>query len=180
MKTSRLVAIALFLVVAGAAPAWGHAERVGSTPEEGATVAKPPKQIVIDFAEPPTANPPKFKVTDGCGKDVTGDLTVENQTITAAVNGGSPGTWTVSSTVISGLDGHESADSFQFKVAGKKDCGGGEKPPKQRTPAPPGGGDGGGDGGDDGGGSTGLILIIGAATIVVVAIALVIRRSLTS
>lgn len=106
-------------------------------PREGARLGAPPDEVVIDFTEPPTSEF-RLQVLDGCGNDTLDDAEVRNRTITASLAAGQPGEWTVLSSVISGLDGHQTNDSFSFAVRGPRDC-------SQDAPADTTGDDGAGD-----------------------------------
>ena len=119
----RAVAVAaLVLLTFVATPrAFGHAERAATTPEVGARVDEVPQNVSVSYTEPPAGNP-VFRVLDGCGNDVVEDLKVQDMTIDATLAGGQPGAWKVEWRVISGVDGHDTRDSYDFKVAGKKDC----------------------------------------------------------
>ena len=117
-------ALVTAIVVLAPAPAGAHAERVGSTPKEGAKVKAVPGELTISFSEPPTSDA-SLTVTDGCDRDVAGDFKISNLEMTAALSEGQPGKWKVESRVISGLDGHSTADSWTFSVKGKADCSGG-------------------------------------------------------
>lgn len=102
-------------------PAFAHAERVSSHPEEGDRLKEAPSKVSIEFSEPPAADA-SLQVVDGCGNDVAGEVQVANQGISVPIDGGQPGKWKVDSTVVSGLDGHETRDSWTFSVGGKADC----------------------------------------------------------
>lgn len=123
MSIHRAIAVmALVLLSFVAAPrAFGHAERAATTPEVGARVDEVPAAVSVSYTEPPAGNP-VFRVLDGCGNDVVGDLKVQDMTIDATLTGGQPGAWNVEWRVISGVDGHDTRDSYSFKVAGQKDC----------------------------------------------------------
>ncbi len=102
--------------------ALGHAERTSSDPEEGAQLQVAPEHLYINLTEPPTSDF-RLTVVDGCGHDMVEFAEAKNQTLHAILKvGGQPGKWTVESSVISGLDGHSTDDSFRFTVDGEKDC----------------------------------------------------------
>jgi methionine-rich copper-binding protein CopC len=162
-----VVAAALWLVAAPAAPASAHAERSSSRPEEGAAVAAAPGKLAITFTEPPTGDA-VVEVADGCGRDVVTDVDVQNFEITATLADGQPGRWTVQTNVISGIDGHNTRDRWNFSVRGEADC----SAPQTEAPDP--GAAGGADDEDDGGAPVAL-LVIGAATIGLVVVGLLVR-----
>lgn len=164
MTRPALLAAVLWLVVAPAAPVLAHAERAGSTPEEGERVPRVPTSLAITFTEPPTGDA-VVEVSDGCGRDVVSDVQVQNLEITAALAEGRPGKWTVHTNVISGIDGHNTRDRWSFTVRGEPDCAAAE------TIAP----DAAGDEDDEGGGSPVALIAIGAATLALVALGLVLR-----
>ena len=117
-----LAVAALVLLAFVAAPrAFGHAERAATTPEVNARVDEVPSTVTVSYTEPP-AGDPVFRVLDGCGNDVVGDLKVQDMTVDATLSGGQPGAWKVEWRVISGVDGHDTRDSYSFRVAGKRDC----------------------------------------------------------
>ena len=107
------------VLLAGQAAA--HAERVGSQPQPGTRAQDAPSSLTIEFSEPPTGDA-VLEVLDGCGNDVVGELQVQNMEISADLSEGQPGRWEVASTVVSGVDGHQTKDSWSFTVAGSKDC----------------------------------------------------------
>jgi methionine-rich copper-binding protein CopC len=113
--------VVLALCALPAAPASAHAERIDSNPEENAQLDQAPESLSINFTEPPTGDA-RLEVLDGCKRDVTGAIKVQNQSISAPLDSGQPGTWRVTSTVISGVDGHQTEDSWTFRVSGEPDC----------------------------------------------------------
>lgn len=163
---AAVVAAVMAAVMAAAAPAYAHAERAASTPKEGTRVAAPPKALNVTFTEPPTGDA-VVEVIDGCGRDVVADVRVQNFEITATLAEGQPGRWTVSTNVISGVDGHNTRDRWTFGVRGLPDCSAAE------TQAPAAGGE---DDEDEGGGSSALpLLLVGGATLALVAVGLMLR-----
>ncbi|HJR46250.1 MAG TPA: copper resistance CopC family protein [Actinomycetota bacterium] len=167
MKSALYLLVAAGLVLAQAAPALAHAERIGSKPDEGARVGAPPSGLRIDFSEPPIGDA-RFVVLDGCGRDVVQNIDVSGTTIDATLAEGQPGEWQVDTRVVSGVDGHATSDNWSFAVRGNADC---EQEPVETTPPP----EAGGDEDDEGGGST-FLLIFAAGTLVVIGLALALRR----
>jgi hypothetical protein len=168
MTVHRAIAVvALVLVSFVAAPgAYGHAERAATTPEVGARVDDVPATISVSYTEPPAGNP-VFHVLDGCGNDVVQDLKVQDMTIEATLAGGQPGAWKVEWRVISGVDGHDTRDSYPFKVAGDKDC-------TQAAPTPADD-----HGRDDSGSGAGFLIPIAIGGAVLAGLALYLRGRTT-
>ncbi len=115
-----LVAMAL-VIATSATPALAHAELKSSNPRRGASLSRPPQDVVIDFTEPPTASA-NVVVTDGCKRDVAGEIVTEATELRASLDDGEPGKWRVRFDVVSALDGHPTSDSFTFEVQGEPDC----------------------------------------------------------
>ena len=166
MIRAALVAVAGAGLLAHAAPASAHAERSGSTPEEGARLAAAPGNLRITFTEPPTGDA-VAEVVDGCGRDVVTGVKVQNFEIDAALVSGQPGTWTVKTNVISGVDGHPTRDRWTFDVRGKPDCSAPESAPPEAA--------GDEEDEDDGGGSIVPLVAILGGTLALVAVGLVLR-----
>lgn len=120
-RTILLFAGSLLLLVGVASPASAHAERAESTPKEGERVTAAPSTVTITFTEPPAGNA-KVSVLDGCGEEVALSREVSNLQIVTEVGEGQPGKWKVSTTLVSGLDGHPTKDRWSFNVAGGADC----------------------------------------------------------
>jgi methionine-rich copper-binding protein CopC len=154
------VALGLLFVVAFALPASAHAERVSSQPEAGAELQGVPTNLAISFSEPPTGDA-LLEVLDGCGNDVVQQMKVQNQEITAQFSGGQPGSWTVRTSVVSGVDGHPTKDSWKFSVAGKADC-------SQEAAGPR-------DGGEEEDGSSFPVIPVLIGTVVVLLVAVLLR-----
>jgi methionine-rich copper-binding protein CopC len=165
MTSFRAIAgAALVLLSFVAAPrAFGHAERAATTPEVGARVDEVPGTVSVSYTEPPAGNP-VFHVLDGCGDDVVQDLKVQDMTIDATLAGGQPGAWKVEWRVISGVDGHDSRDSYSFRVAGQKDCSVAAPSPSDRA-----------DDSDDGGSGASVLLPVAIGGAVLIGLALLLR-----
>ncbi|HWC15046.1 MAG TPA: copper resistance CopC family protein [Actinomycetota bacterium] len=144
-----------------AAPAFAHAALTGSTPEDGARLGRPPTEVTVSYAEPPTTES-RFAVLDGCDRDVTGDVAILNQTIDATVDGGEPGSWTIEWSVVSAVDGHLTSDAVSFRVRGRTDCSAAPTDPATDEAA-------------DRTASSVPLIPIAAATLVIVGIAIAIR-----
>ena len=153
-----LAATAIVLMFAGEAGA--HAAISDTDPKSGTKVTEAPDALHIEYTEPPTGDA-TITVSDGCGRDVVEGLDIQNLEIDATLVEGQPGVWKVDSSVISGLDGHLTKESFRFSVAGKKDCSGDPSPAA------------GGPEREDSSGAP--LLPIAGATVAIVAIALFVR-----
>lgn len=161
-----LLAALTMIMLLQAAPALAHAERIDSSPKEGARLRSAPPMMRIDFSEPPIGDA-NFVVTDGCDRDVVEEIDVQNMQLEATLSGGEPGRWQVETRVVSGVDGHATSDQWTFTVRGEAQCD--EQPPPAAEQPPEGEGE-----GDQGGGSFPL-LAFAAGTAVVIALALVFR-----
>ena len=172
----RSAAVGL-LVAAGillpAATAAAHSELIGSDPKDGTTVAQPPTTLRVQYSEPPVSAD-QLEVQDGCRDDVVASADVEGNDIVAELAAGQPGKWKVSSSVVSGVDGHKTDDGFTFTVRGRPDCGGGGGGTKTTEPDPP---PAAGEDDSEGSSAVPLLLALGGGTLLLVLIALFLRRS---
>lgn len=166
-KRGWLPILVLAFLVGSATPALAHAERSGSTPDDGERLKSAPNNMRIEFTEPPIADA-AFEVLDGCGRDVVQGIEVQGTEITASLAEGQPGEWSVRTQVVSGIDGHSTKDRWAFSVTGTEDC--------EAEPDP-------GDGDpeasaeditDDGGSFP--LLAFAAGTLLVIALALMLRK----
>jgi methionine-rich copper-binding protein CopC len=124
MMVIRRMLTALFafgLVASWAAPAGAHGILQSAEPAPDSTAKHVPHEIVTELTEAPVQDG-RFVVKDGCDRTVNDGFEVDGETITAAVADAQPGPWTVRFDFISKVDGHRYAQSYSFKVAGKKDC----------------------------------------------------------
>jgi copper resistance protein C len=156
--------------------AYAHGDAAVSSPADGATLEKVPKEVSVTFTETPAPDS-NFDVKDGCGDEI-GDPSIEGKTISVAVADAQPGTWSVAWHVLSAEDGHETKDAISFTVRGKPDCSEDEPTPGQTTDeigdaAPP-------VGNDTSEGIPAGLVIGGIAAVVLVGLALVVRRSSSS
>ncbi len=115
--------------------AFAHAERTSSTPEEGSRLRRIPTTLTVNFSEPPTSGA-SVTVLDGCGRDIVSGIDVNGQTIDASLAEGAPGQWTVQTSVVSAVDGHNTRDSWSFRVSGRAECSS-VPPPGGAAPSPP-------------------------------------------
>lgn len=154
-----VLSITALIVVVFSAPAFGHAALTKATPKNGAELDAVPASVVIDYAEPPTTDS-KFKVIDGCGRDVARNVEILNQQITAETDSGQPGGWKVEWSVVSAVDGHLTKDGVAFNVAGEADC---EQAAADDTPT------------DEESGTTFPIVPVAVATLLILGATLVVR-----
>jgi len=116
-----LVPLVIGCGLLGIPAAQAHADLETSDPAEGAEVAEPPGVIRLQFDESP-AGGSRATVFDGCGREVTADVAIAEQTIEVTAAGGQAGLWTVRYAVLSDVDGHPSEGTLSFLVAGPTDC----------------------------------------------------------
>ena len=119
--TTSMGTVAFLLVLAVAGPAAAHGEKVRTDPPEGAAVKAVPGRVSVTLSEAPTPQV-KLQLTDGCGRHVARSVAVRGADIVASVSNAQPGRWKASYRAISSVDGHESEGSWNFRVAGEKDC----------------------------------------------------------
>lgn len=162
---------ALVIVLALPAAAWAHGERQIEDPKEGAKLKEPPAAITMTLTESP-AQGSVLKATDGCGRKVLGEVSVDGSDLVLSVSGGEPGNWNVAFRAISAEDGHLTKGRYSFSVAGPKDC---------SQPQTPGDEIAGGAGtrvdSDENSGSSFPIVPFAVGTVVVVAAAFLLRRA---
>ena len=129
MRTfARLAAAGLLtvgLVLAAAAPAWAHAEVVGSVPADGATVAGAPAELVVDLSEPVELRYTKVSVVDGDGHPFPAGAATfggvmpkpeEPVALHVPLPPLPPGTYRVSWSTLSSDDLHQTAGTLLFGV----------------------------------------------------------------
>lgn len=120
-RTIALTLAAGVFVALGTAPAAAHGDISSSSPEAGARLKKPPRQVRLVLAERPGRGS-TLTVIDGCGDAVSAKPQLDGDAISVAADGGRPGRWQVRLRSISSADGHAISDRFAFRVAGKRDC----------------------------------------------------------
>jgi copper transport protein len=117
-----LVALGVILAVglAGAAPAWAHAELDTSTPGDQAVVAQPPKEVVLRFTEGVGVQPDGVRVLDSSAERVDlGKATASDDTVRVPLPDDLPdGGYVVAWRVVS-ADGHPVHGAFQFFVGSR-------------------------------------------------------------
>ena len=170
VRVGSAVAVLVMLLSLPAA-AWAHGERQIEDPKEGAKLEKPPPSITMTLSESP-AQGSVLKATDGCGRRVLGEVSVDGSDLVLSVSGGEPGKWNVSFRAISAEDGHLTKGRYSFLVAGKKDCSQPETPADEIA-----GGAGTRVDADENDGSSFPIVPFAIGTAVVVVAALLLRRA---
>jgi len=125
MRMRRIVAPAVFAVAIlclGATGALAHGDIVSTNPKKSARVAMP-NVVSVTLSEAPVPQS-KLLVTDGCGRNVTEQVSVEGDTLQASVGDAQPGKWKAAFQVVSAVDGHPTQSSWGFTVEGVADCDG--------------------------------------------------------
>ncbi|MGH2750932.1 MAG: copper resistance CopC family protein [Actinomycetota bacterium] len=112
-----VVAVALCL---GAGTALAHGDKIKTSPKKNARVAMP-KIVSVTLSEAPVPQS-QLSITDGCGRDVTGEVSVDDDTLQASVGEAQPGKWKAAYRVVSAVDGHPTQDDWTFHVQGTADC----------------------------------------------------------
>lgn len=123
MKRVSLPAVfAAAILCLGAGAAWAHGDTVKRDPKKNARVAIP-KMVSVTLSEAPVPQS-QLMITDGCGDNVTGDVSVEGETLQASIGDAQPGKWKAAYRVVSAVDGHPTEDDWSFTVQGTADCDG--------------------------------------------------------
>lgn len=118
-------------LVAAPSPAGAHAAYESSDPADGATVSSPPDRIIADFTEP-LAPGSTMDVIDPCGVPVDNDDPfIASDRLTVTMAGAAQGTYSVSWSAISSIDGHHTTGSFSFASSGGEACPGAEPEPEE-------------------------------------------------
>jgi methionine-rich copper-binding protein CopC len=102
--------------------AWAHGDIVKTDPKKNAQVALP-QVVSVTLAEAPVPQS-KLAITDGCGRDVTEEVLVQDETMQASIRDAQPGKWTATIRAVSAVDGHQTEDDWSFTVEGTADCDG--------------------------------------------------------
>lgn len=120
MRRGRVL-LPLIVVAAAAllmpAEAVAHSSQIGSTPEAGATLDVPPREVTVEFDTPLLDVGAAMVVRTGDGVVVsTGAPRVDRRTLATAIATDAPdGTYTVAYRVVS-KDGHTVESTFDFSV----------------------------------------------------------------
>ncbi len=117
---SAVFAVAILCLGAGAA--WAHGDTVKTDPKKNARVAIP-EMVSVTLSEAPVPQS-QLLITDGCGDNVTGNVSVEGETLQASIGDAQPGKWKAAYRVVSAVDGHPTEDDWSFTVQGTADCDG--------------------------------------------------------
>ena len=115
---SAVFAVAILCLCAGAALA--HGDTVKTDPKKNSRVAIP-NMVSVTLSEAPVPQS-QLMVTDGCGDNVTGNVSVEGETLQASIGDAQPGKWKAAYRVVSAVDGHPTEDDWSFTVQGTADC----------------------------------------------------------
>ncbi|CAN5759564.1 hypothetical protein BH20ACT23_BH20ACT23_17900 [soil metagenome] len=117
---SAVFAVAILCLGAGAA--WAHGDTVKTDPKKNARVAIP-KMVSVTLSEEPVPQS-QLLITDGCGRNVTQEVSVDGDTLRASIGEAQPGKWKAAYRVVSAVDGHPTEDDWNFTVQGTADCDG--------------------------------------------------------
>jgi len=102
--------------------AWAHGDIVKTDPKKNAQIAMP-KVVSVTLSEAPVPQS-KLAITDGCGRDVTKEVSVRDDTLQASIGEAQPGKWKAAYQVVSAIDGHPTENNWSFTVEGTADCDG--------------------------------------------------------
>ena len=99
---------------------FGHAFVINSSPSQSGSIAASPQQIDVFFSEPVDLRYSSLKVLDSNGKQVdkgdVGYLQNDESQLTVSVPRLKDGTYTVSTNVLSQIDGHVTDNAFVFAI----------------------------------------------------------------
>ncbi|HEY9399507.1 MAG TPA: copper resistance protein CopC [Nitrososphaeraceae archaeon] len=99
---------------------FGHAFVLNSSPSQSQSISASPQQVNVFFSEPVDLRFSDLKVLDSSGKQVDkGDvrhLQNDESTLTVSVPSLKDGTYTVSTNVLSQIDGHVTDNAFVFAI----------------------------------------------------------------
>jgi len=102
--------------------AWAHGDIVKTDPKKNAQIAMP-RVVSVTLSEAPVPQS-KLAVTDGCGRDVTEEVAVRDDTLQASIGDAQPGKWKAAFQAVSAVDGHPTENNWSFTVEGTADCDG--------------------------------------------------------
>jgi copper resistance protein C len=127
--------VAVAILCLGATAALAHGDTVKTDPKKNATITMP-STISVTLSEAPVPQS-QLRIIDGCGRNVTGEVTVKGDTLQASIGDAQPGKWKAAYQVVSAVDGHPTEDDWSFTVQGTADCDGeSEEPSVDPTPEP--------------------------------------------
>jgi methionine-rich copper-binding protein CopC len=119
--------LAVAIMCLGATAALAHGDTVKTDPKKNASIAMP-SMVSVTLSEAPVPQS-QLRVIDGCGRNVTGNVTVKGDTLQASIDDGQPGKWKAAYQVVSAVDGHPTEDDWSFTVQGTADCDGESEEP---------------------------------------------------
>lgn len=133
------VCAGLLGAVVAASPALAHNSFTGSNPEDGATVAKAPKEIELRFLEAVDENGTTITITGpGGASGLDGDVRFDGKKVFAPLTPGRAGEYTVAYEIPSD-DGHPVKGDFAFTLTDAAVAGSSPTPsaaPSSAAPAP--------------------------------------------
>ena len=123
MRRVGLCAVfAVAILCLGTGAAWAHGDIVKTDPKKNTEIAMP-KVVSVTLSEAPVPQS-KLVVTDGCGRDVTEDMSVDGEILSATIGDAQPGKWKAAFQAVSAVDGHPTEEDWTFTVEGTADCDG--------------------------------------------------------
>ena len=102
--------------------AWAHGDIVKTDPKKNAQIAMP-RVVSVTLSEAPVPQS-KLAITDGCGRDVTEEVSVRDDTLQASIGDAQPGKWKAAFQAVSAVDGYPTENNWSFTVEGTADCDG--------------------------------------------------------
>lgn len=115
VRAVLVAAAALAFLLAGSAPAWAHAELIGTDPADGALLPTAPAAITLTFSEPVAVDDGGVRLLDAAGTELPStSQAVDNRVVITPQSLGT-GTVIVSWRVIS-ADSHPIAGGLTFAV----------------------------------------------------------------
>jgi len=115
-----ITCLVVFLGFGAIPTSFGHAFVLNSSPSQSESLPASPQQVNVFFSEPVDLRYSHLKVLDSNGKQVDrGDvhyLQNDESTLTVSVPSLKDGTYTVSTNVLSQIDGHVTDNAFVFAI----------------------------------------------------------------
>jgi methionine-rich copper-binding protein CopC len=133
-KVGLATVVAVAILCLGATAALAHGDTVKTDPKKNARTTMP-STVSVTLSEAPVPQS-QLRIIDGCGRNVTGEVTVNGDTIQASIGDAQPGKWKAAYQVVSAVDGHPTEDDWSFTVQGTKDCDGESEEEVAPTPEP--------------------------------------------